>query len=80
MPALFVLIVLVLILANTIKILREWERGVVLRLGKFQAVRGPGIIFLLPGIERMYRLNTRVITVDVPPQDVITKDNRHYRG
>jgi len=48
MPALFVLIVLVLILANTIKILREWERGVVLRLGKFQAVRGPGITFLIP--------------------------------
>jgi regulator of protease activity HflC (stomatin/prohibitin superfamily) len=75
MPALFVLIVLVLILTNTIKIMREWERGVVLRLGKFQAVRGPGITFLIPGIERMYRLNTRVITVDVPPQDVITKDN-----
>lgn len=72
---LFVLIVLVLLLANIINILREWERGVVLRLGKFQAVRGPGITFLIPGIERMYRINTRVITVDVPPQDVITKDN-----
>jgi len=75
MPAVFVLIVLVLLLAKTIKIMREWERGVVLRLGKFQAVRGPGIIFLLPGIERMDRLNTRVMTVDVPPQDVMTKDN-----
>ena len=72
---LFVLIVLVLILTNTIKVLREWERGVVLRLGKFQAVRGPGLIFVIPGIERLYRVNTRVITVDVPPQDVITKDN-----
>jgi regulator of protease activity HflC (stomatin/prohibitin superfamily) len=70
-----VLIILVLLLANTMKILREWERGVVLRLGTFQAVRGPGLTFLIPGIERMYRLNTRVITVDVPPQDVITKDN-----
>jgi regulator of protease activity HflC (stomatin/prohibitin superfamily) len=72
---LFVLIILVLVLTNAIKLLREWERGVVLRLGKFQAVRGPGLIFVIPGIERLYRVNTRVITVDVPPQDVITKDN-----
>jgi regulator of protease activity HflC (stomatin/prohibitin superfamily) len=51
MPALvFVCIILVIILANTIKILREWERGVVLRLGTFQAVRGPGLTFLIPGI------------------------------
>ena len=72
---LFVLIVIVLFLTNAIKLLREWERGVVLRLGKFQAVRGPGLIFVIPGIERLYKVNTRVITVDVPPQDVITKDN-----
>ena len=72
---LFVLIIIVLVLTNAIKLLREWERGVVLRLGKFQAVRGPGLIFVIPGIERLYRVNTRVITVDVPPQDVITKDN-----
>jgi regulator of protease activity HflC (stomatin/prohibitin superfamily) len=72
---LFVLIILVLVLINAIKLLREWERGVVLRLGKFQAVRGPGLIFVIPGIERLYRVNTRVITVDVPPQDIITKDN-----
>jgi len=72
---LFVLIVIALILFNTVKLLREWERGVILRLGKFQAVRGPGLIFVIPGIERMHKVNTRVITVDVPPQDVITKDN-----
>lgn len=72
---LFVLIVVVLILLNTIKLLREWERGVILRLGKFQAVRGPGLIFVIPAIERMHKVNTRVITVDVPPQDIITKDN-----
>ena len=71
----FVLVVVVLILVNAIKILREWERGVILRLGKYQAVRGPGIIFVIPFIERMYRINTRVVTVDVPPQDIITKDN-----
>ena len=71
----FVLIVVLLFFATAIKILREWERGVILRLGKFQAVRGPGIIFVIPLLERMYRINTRVVTVDVPPQDVITKDN-----
>jgi regulator of protease activity HflC (stomatin/prohibitin superfamily) len=71
----FVLIVVLLFFATAIKILREWERGVILRLGKFQAVRGPGITFVIPLIEQMYRINTRVVTVDVPPQDVITKDN-----
>jgi regulator of protease activity HflC (stomatin/prohibitin superfamily) len=76
MPAVaFILIVIALVLSNAIKILREWERGVVLRLGKFQAVRGPGITFLIPMIERMYRINTRLVTVDVPPQDIITRDN-----
>jgi regulator of protease activity HflC (stomatin/prohibitin superfamily) len=77
MPAgiVFVLVFLFLILSNAIKILREWERGVILRLGKFQAVRGPGITFVIPVIEKIYRINTRVVTVDVPPQDVITKDN-----
>jgi len=72
---LFVLVVIVLILLNAIKLLQEWERGVVLRLGKFQAVRGPGLILIIPFIERMVKVNTRVITVDVPPQDIITKDN-----
>ena len=73
--SIFVLVVILLVIANAIKILREWERGVILRLGKYQAVRGPGIIVVWPVIERMYRINTRVVTVDVPPQDVITKDN-----
>ena len=73
--AIFVLFLVVLLLSNAIKILREWERGVVLRLGNFQAVRGPGITFVIPFIEKMYKINTRVVTVDVPPQDVITKDN-----
>jgi regulator of protease activity HflC (stomatin/prohibitin superfamily) len=71
----FILVFLFLIVSNAIKILREWERGVILRLGKFQAVRGPGITIVIPLIEKMYRINTRVVTVDVPPQDVITKDN-----
>ena len=71
----FVLIVVLLILVNAIRILREWERGVVLRLGKYQAVRGPGLVFIIPLIEKMHKINTRVITVDVPPQDIITRDN-----
>jgi regulator of protease activity HflC (stomatin/prohibitin superfamily) len=67
--------VIILILTSTIKVLREWERGVILRLGKFHSVRGPGIIIVIPLIERMFRINTRLVTVDVPPQDIITKDN-----
>lgn len=70
-----IIIAVLLILVNTVKVLREWERGVILRLGKFQAVRGPGIIFVIPLIEKIYRINTRLVTVDVPPQDIITKDN-----
>lgn len=71
----FSIAVIVLILTSTIKVLREWERGVILRLGKYQGVRGPGIIIVIPIIERMFRINTRLVTVDVPPQDIITKDN-----
>jgi regulator of protease activity HflC (stomatin/prohibitin superfamily) len=71
----FVLIVVLLLLVNAVRILREWERGVVLRLGRYQAVRGPGLIFIIPLIEKMHRINTRVVNVDVPPQDIITKDN-----
>ncbi len=71
----FLIAVIVLILTSTIKVLREWERGVILRLGKYQGVRGPGIIIVIPIIERMFRINTRLVTVDVPPQDIITKDN-----
>ena len=71
----FILIVILFVLVNAIKILKEWERGVVLRLGKFQAVRGPGLVLIIPFIEKMHKINTRVVTVDVPPQDIITKDN-----
>ncbi len=75
MPSIGIIIAVFLILLNTIKVLQEWERAVVLRLGKFQAVRGPGIIFVIPLIEKIHRINTRLVTVDVPPQDIITKDN-----
>lgn len=64
-----------IVLSSMIKILNDWERGVVLRLGKAVGVRGPGLIILIPFIERMVKIDTRTITMDVPPQDVITKDN-----
>ncbi len=58
-----------------LKIMREYERAVVLRLGRLVAFRGPGIIYVIPGIERMVRVDMRTITMDVPTQDVITRDN-----
>lgn len=63
------------LLSAMIKILNQWERGVVLRLGKAVDVRGPGLIVLIPVIERMLKVDTRTIAMDVQPQDVITKDN-----
>ena len=55
--------------------MREYERAVVLRLGRLIGARGPGIIYVIPGIEQMYRIDLRTITLDVPSQDVITRDN-----
>jgi regulator of protease activity HflC (stomatin/prohibitin superfamily) len=65
----------VIALVAGIKIIREYERGVVLRLGRLVAARGPGVIYVIPGIEQMYRMDVRTITLDVPSQDVITRDN-----
>jgi regulator of protease activity HflC (stomatin/prohibitin superfamily) len=70
-----ILVVGGILLSSMIKILNDWERGVVLRLGKAIGVRGPGLIVLIPFVERMVKVDTRTITMDVPPQDVITKDN-----
>jgi len=67
----FVLIVLF----NFIKILKEYERGVIFRLGRLIGSKGPGIIILIPFIDKMVRVDLRVVTYDIPPQDVITKDN-----
>jgi len=58
-----------------VKIVREYERAVVLRLGRLVDARGPGIIYILPMVEQMYKLDLRTITLEVPPQDVITRDN-----
>jgi regulator of protease activity HflC (stomatin/prohibitin superfamily) len=74
--ALFPLIVLLLILlASAIRILREYERAVVFQLGRFWKVKGPGLVLLIPGLQKMVRVDLRIVTMDVPPQDVISRDN-----
>jgi regulator of protease activity HflC (stomatin/prohibitin superfamily) len=65
----------IVILYNTIKILKEFERGVIFFLGRFQTVKGPGLIILIPGIQKMTKVDLRVIVMDVPTQDVISRDN-----
>ena len=65
----------VFLLLTVIKILPEWEKGVVLRFGNLNGVRGPGLIILIPGVEKIIRVDTRTITMDIQPQDIITKDN-----
>jgi regulator of protease activity HflC (stomatin/prohibitin superfamily) len=70
-----VLLLVVVALVAGIKVLSEYERGVVFRLGRLMPVRGPGIIYVIPLIEQLYRLDMRTVTLDVPSQDVITRDN-----
>ncbi|MBD3287220.1 slipin family protein [candidate division KSB1 bacterium] len=70
-----VLIIVIFILASAIKILKEYERGVIFRLGRLAGARGPGLILLIPLIDRMVKISLRTLAMDVPPQDVITKDN-----
>jgi regulator of protease activity HflC (stomatin/prohibitin superfamily) len=70
----FVIVVLILVFAS-IRIAQEYERGVVFRLGRFTGVRGPGLYFLIPFIERSVKVDLRVMTLDVPSQEAITKDN-----
>ncbi len=70
-----VIIVILIILSQMIKIIPEYERGVVLRLGRLVGSKGPGIIFLIPVIDKMVRMSLRVVTLDVPSQEVITRDN-----
>ncbi len=74
-PIIFLVIIGIFLLFSAFKVLAEWERAVVLRFGRSMGVRGPGIIVLIPLVEKMYRIDTRTVTMDVPPQDVITRDN-----
>ncbi len=71
----FLIFLGIILLSSMIRILNEYERGVVFRLGRFIGVKGPGLVILIPLIDRMVKVDTRVITLDVPPQDVITRDN-----
>ena len=70
-----IIIILVLIAFNTIKVLREYQRGVIFTLGRFTKVKGPGLIIVIPGLQQMVRVDLRVVTMDVPSQDVISRDN-----
>jgi regulator of protease activity HflC (stomatin/prohibitin superfamily) len=65
----------IILLFNMIKVLREYERGVIFRLGRLIGMKGPGLIILIPMVDKMIRVDLRVITYDIPPQDVITRDN-----
>ena len=73
-PLTFLVIVIVLIISG-IKILKEYERAVVFRLGRMVGTRGPGITYIIPGVEKMVKMDLRTVTMDIPPQDVITRDN-----
>src|SRR5689334_4970583 len=70
-----ILLVVFMTLAASIKVVKEYERGVVFRLGRLVGPRGPGLIILVPFIERMQKIDLRTVTLDVPAQEVITRDN-----
>ena len=70
-----IILFVAIVLASAIRILREYERGVIFRLGRLIGAKGPGLILLIPVVDRMVRVSLRTIVMDVPPQDVITKDN-----
>ena len=72
---LFLIIFLFILAASAIKVLREYERGVIFRLGRLIGAKGPGIFFIIPGVDKMLRISLRLVTLDIPPQDVITRDN-----
>lgn len=70
-----ILVILIIFLSMAIRIVPEYQRGVVFFLGRFQGIKGPGLIIIIPGIQQMTRVDLRVITLDVPSQDLISKDN-----
>jgi regulator of protease activity HflC (stomatin/prohibitin superfamily) len=75
-PSIFFLIIfLIIIAAASIKILREYERGVIFRLGRLIGAKGPGVIFIIPGVDKLLRISLRTVALEIPGQDVITRDN-----
>jgi len=73
--AIVLIVLAVVVLPQSIRILREYERGVIFRLGKLQGAKGPGLIFLIPIVDRMVKMDLRVVTIDVPKQEIMTRDN-----
>lgn len=71
----FLLVFGIIIITSAIRILNEYERGVIFRLGRFVGVKGPGLILLIPLVDRMVKVSLRTVVMDVPPQDIITRDN-----
>ena len=71
----FLIVFILIVAASAVKILREYERGVIFRLGRLIGAKGPGIIFIIPGVDKLMRISLRLVTLDIPPQDVITRDN-----
>ena len=74
-PFVFIIVLCVYIISSAIRILKEYERGVVFRLGRIIPVKGPGLVLIWPIIDKLVRVSLRTITMDVPPQDIITRDN-----
>src|SRR5918995_1564946 len=70
-----VVLVALILLASAIRVLREYQRAVIFRLGRLIAQKGPGLILLIPSVDRMVRVDLRTVTLDVPPQEVIPRDN-----
>jgi regulator of protease activity HflC (stomatin/prohibitin superfamily) len=75
LPILFIILLALLLLSAAIKIVQEYERGVIFRLGRLVGAKGPGLFLIIPIIDRMVKVDLRVVTLDVPSQEVITKDN-----
>src|SRR6266516_1541330 len=80
MPGTVVILVVIVVIAfvvgtSTVKIVQEYERGVIFRLGRLVGARGPGLFLLIPGVERMRKVDLRIVTLEVPAQEAITRDN-----
>jgi len=75
LASIFVVLIILMILSSAIKIVKEFERGVILRLGRLKGAKGPGIFFIIPMIDRMYKVDLRTRVLDVPVQEVMTRDN-----
>ncbi|MFA5728655.1 MAG: slipin family protein [Candidatus Neomarinimicrobiota bacterium] len=74
-PILTIIILVIFLISSAVRVLREYERAVIFRLGRLIAAKGPGLFFLIPIIDRMVKVSLRTVVMDVPPQDIITKDN-----